>query len=248
MPLAVVIGLAAVVAAALALSMFGVARAGAVSVLPVTSQQTGIAVCGHGTATSKPDRAQIAVGVQASASTAEGARTQAAQAMNAVLAALKHNGVADKDIQTSYFAINPNYTYDSSGQHPNGYMATNNVSVTIRAVDNTGKIVDAVTQAGGNNVMVSGIQFFTGDLTQAQTEAQTNALQDARRQAQTIANAAGVNLGSPVSIQVGTCGATPQPIYAQAAGAVSDKGSPPTPIQSGQQELAVDVAVVYAIR
>src|SRR5262249_36183701 len=146
-PLAVAIGLAVVVAVALTLSVLNIARAGAVSVLPVTTQQTGIAVCGHGKATSKPDQAQIAVGVHASASTAQGARTQAAQAMSSVLAALKGNGVADKDIQTSYFAIAPNYTYDATGQHPNGYSASNNVNITIRSVDNTGKIVDAVTQA-----------------------------------------------------------------------------------------------------
>src|SRR5262249_10836522 len=158
--------------------------------------------CGHGKATSKPDRAQIAVGVHATAITAQEARTQAAQAMTTVLAALKGNGVADKDMQTSYFAIAPTYIYDSTGQHPNGYTATNNVSITIRAIENTGKIVDAVTQAGGNNIVVSGIQFSTGDLTQTQSEAQTNALHDARRQAQAIADAAGVGLGSPVSIQV----------------------------------------------
>src|SRR5262249_12421277 len=151
-PLAVVIGLAVAVAIALGLNMLSVARAGAVSVLPVTTQQTGIAACGHGKATGKPDRAQIAVGVRASSATAQGARTQAAQVMNSVLATLKRNGIADQDIQTSYFSISPDYTYTSNGQRPNGYVATNNVTVTVRALESTGKVVDAVTQAGGNTI------------------------------------------------------------------------------------------------
>ena len=126
--------------------------------------------------------------------------------MTAVINAAKANGVAASDIQTSYFTISPNYVYNGVGTHTDGYTASNNVTILVRAVNNAGAIVDAVTKAGGNNVVVSGIQFFTGDLTTAQTEAQTNALQDAHRQAQAIASAAGVSLGSPASILVGGCG------------------------------------------
>jgi uncharacterized protein len=245
--LVITLVLAFVVAVALTLGVVSVAHAGSVSVLPVTSQQTGISVCGQGMATSTPDRAQISAGVAVFAGSAQDARNQAATAMTAVLAAVKANGVAASDIQTSYFTISPNYTYDGSGTHTNGYTASNNVAILVRAVDNTGKIVDAVTQAGGNNVVVNGIQFFTGDLTQAQTQAQTSALQDAHRQAQAIADAAGVGLGSAASIQVGGCGTQSTPIYAAAAGTV-DKGNVPTPIQPGQQQVQVYVSVVYSIR
>jgi uncharacterized protein YggE len=198
-------------------------------------------------ATSKPDRAQISAGVVAFASGAEDARNQAANAMTAVIAALKSNGVADTDIQTNYITISPNYTYDGSGAHTNGYTASNNVTVLVRSVNNTGKIVDAASQAGGNNVVINGIQFFTGDVTQAQNQAQTSALQDAHRQAQAIADAAGVGLGGAVSIQVGGCGTQSYPIY-QSASASDSKGNVPTPIQPGQQQVQVYVAVVYSIR
>jgi uncharacterized protein YggE len=248
----VIVGVAAVVVAvavaAFTLGLVNLAHAGAVSVLPVTSQQTGISVCGQGMATSTPDRAQIQVGVVAFAASAEDARNQAATAMSAVLAALKSNGVADADVQTSYFSISPNYSYDGGGTHTSGYTASNNVTVLVRAVDNTGKVVDAVTQAGGNDVVVNGIQFFSGDLTQAQTEAQASALQDAHRQAQAIADAAGVSLGPAASILVGGCGTVNSPVYASAGSAGVSKGNVPTPIQPGQQQVQVYVAVVYAIR
>jgi uncharacterized protein len=244
MPLAVVVGLAVIVAAALIFGVMNVARAGAVSVLPVSSQQTGITVCGHGTAHVRPDQARIQVGVQASAATAEDARAQAAQAMNAVLAALKGNGVADQDIQTDYFAIQPEYAYGSGAPHQIGYSATNDITATIRHVDDTGKIVDAVTAAGGNDVTVSGIQFSSGDPSQAQSDARRAALNDAHSQAQQIADGAGVRLGTPISINVGGCGDTQRAIgYAQAGAAPSST----TPVQPGQQVVDVYVAVVYAI-
>jgi uncharacterized protein len=241
------VGATIVVTVALTLGILGFTRAGTVSVLPVTGQQSGIAVCGHGKATTKPDQARIQAGVHATSASAQDARGQAAAAMTAVIAALKSHGVADGDIQTDYFAIQPQYTYESSGPRQTGYMATNNVTATIRHVDDAGKVVDAVTQAGGNAVVVSGIQFFSGDPSSAQAAAQTNALADAHSQAQRIADGAGVHLGAALSIQVGGCdqsGRVPIGFSAdQAAGA-----SVTTPIQQGQQETQVTVAVVYAMR
>jgi uncharacterized protein YggE len=236
----------ALVTLTLTLSILGFTRAGTVSVMPVTSQQTGITVCGHGKANAHPDQARIAAGVFAQASTAQDARSQAAQAMNAVISALKNNGVADDDIQTEYFSITPQYSYESGGPHQIGYQASNNVTATVRNVNAVGTVVDAVTAAGGNNVVVSGIQFSAGDPSQAQAAAEASALADAHQQAQQIASGAGVSLGAPVSIQVGGCGQTQQPVvYAGAAQAAS--GST-TPIQPGQLNVDEYVDVVYSIR
>jgi uncharacterized protein YggE len=237
------IGVATTVA--LTLAGVGLSRAGLVSVLPVTSQQTGITVCGHGKASARPDQAQVQIGVFATAATAEDARSQAAQAMSSVLGALKANGVADADIQTNYFVIQPQYAYTGNIPRQTGYAAANAVTATVRRVDDVGKIVDAVTAAGRNNVIVNGIQFSNGDPAQAQLDAQKNAVADAKRQAEQIASSAGASLGAPISIQVGGCGSSSSPSYSGA-----DKGSAPgvtTPIQPGQLTYTVDVQVVYAL-
>jgi uncharacterized protein YggE len=236
----------ALVTLTLTLSILGFTRAGTVSVMPVTAQQTGITVCGHGKANTRPDQARIQAGVFAQASSADDARARAAQAMSAVLAALKSNGVAAADIQTDYFSITPQYSYESSGPRQIGYQASNNVTVTLRDVNAVGKVADAVTAAGGNNVVVSGIQFSAGDPSQAQAQAEASALDDAHQQAEHIASGAGVSLGSPVSIQVGGCGQQQQPIVY--AGAAQAAGAPSTPIQPGLVNVEVDVAVVYAIK
>jgi uncharacterized protein YggE len=123
-------------------------------------------------------------------------------------------------------------------------------SSTIRKVDNVGAVVDAVTQAGGNHVVVNGVQFSASDPSQAQDEAVQNALADARRQAQKVAAASGVSVGTPISIQVGSCGqsSTPQVAFADKGAANGSSGSPPTPIQPGQQQVDAYVGVVFAIK
>lgn len=245
MPL--IVAFAVVTTAAIVMSLFSVTRVGAVSVLPVTSQQTGITVCGHGKADATPDQAQISVGVTATAHSAQDARAQAARAMSSVIKALKNNGVRDQDIQTSYVSISPQYSYPNGSQVQTGYTATNTVTVTIRSVDSTGKVVDAVTAAGSNDIVVNGITFSKGDPTQALAQAQQSAMDDAQRQAQAIASHAGVGLGTPISIAVGQCGqvAQPMPYFASDQSAA---GTAITPIQPGQQQYAVEVQVVYAIR
>jgi uncharacterized protein len=232
---------------ALTIGGISLTRAGVVSVLPVTSQQSGISVCGHGKATAKPDQGRLSLGVFANAASAQDARNQAAQVMTNVLAALKSQGVDDQDIQTEYIAIQPQYAYDSGTQRITGYSATNTVSATIHAVENTGKVIDAVTERGGNNILVNGAQFSSGSPEQASVEAQKSAVADAKRQAEQVAASAGASIGQAISIQVGGCGGSqPQPVYYAADKA--NAGSVTTPVQPGQVNVTVDVAVVYALR
>jgi uncharacterized protein YggE len=246
--LALVAVFAVLTTIAITLGLVNVAHAGSVSVLPVTSQQTGITVCGHGTAQVKPDRALINAGVNVQASTAQAARDAAASAMTAVINAIKSNGVASDDIQTGYISIAPQYDYNGGTPRTNGYTASNSVNVTVRAVSAVSKLVDAITAAGGNSVFVSGVSFSSSDPSAAATQAQQKALADAKNQATHIAQGAGVSLGTPISISVGGCGNNSVPVpYLNQSAAAGDKGTVSTPIQPGQQDVSVDVAVVYAI-
>ncbi|MGO8950296.1 MAG: SIMPL domain-containing protein [Ktedonobacterales bacterium] len=238
------------VAVALTLGIVNIAHAQSVTVLPSTTQQAGILVCGQGTAYTHPDQAQIEAGVQATATTAEAARSQAAQAMASVLSAIKSQGVADADVQTNYFAIEPDYDYSSSTPSIVGYTASNSVTVTVHAVDNTGNIVDAVTQAGGNDVLVNGIEFSNGNPAAALEQAQQNAIANAHQQAEVAASAAGVSLGAPLSIDLESCGGTgvATEVPAAISGAVPGASSgPSTPISPGQIEATADVSVDYAV-
>ena len=72
--------------------------------------QSGIVASGAGRASAAPDLATLRLGVESIANTVSEARTEAAGAMNAVIASVKEQGVAEKDIQTGYFSIQPRYT------------------------------------------------------------------------------------------------------------------------------------------
>ncbi len=75
-------------------------------------QGTGLHVTGSGQATAEPDLAVLHLGAEASAKSVAEARNTVALAMNGVIAVLRAQGVAETDIQTSSFSIQPEYTYE----------------------------------------------------------------------------------------------------------------------------------------
>jgi len=71
----------------------------------MNSQQTGIWVSGDGKVSVAPDLAIVTLGVSAQTATVAESQAQASAAMDKVVAALKSQGVEDKDIQTQNFSI-----------------------------------------------------------------------------------------------------------------------------------------------
>src|SRR4029078_4349439 len=120
----------------------------------------GITVRGTGKVTGATDIAQIQLGVSTLAPTVQEARDQAAASLDAMIASVKRNGVADKDIQTQQFNIQPEYDYRNNEQTLRGFRINNVVSVKLRDINKTSKVVDDAVQAGGNDTQIQGI-FFT---------------------------------------------------------------------------------------
>ena len=71
----------------------------------------GISVSGHAEVDAKPDVAYADIGVVTQAATQADAASQNATKMDAVKAALTKSGVADIDIKTNYYQIEPQYDY-----------------------------------------------------------------------------------------------------------------------------------------
>jgi hypothetical protein len=214
----------------------------------VNSQQTGIWVSGEGKVPVTPDTAILSVGVQVQETDVAQAQAEAATAMTKVADALKAAGVADKDIQTQYFNIQPVYNYDNGKQQSVivGYIVSNTVTAKIRKIDQTGSVIDAVVAAGGNATRINSVSFTVDDPTPYQAQARAKAVADAADKAQKLAQTAGVNLGKATYINESTN--TPV-IYRSdmAASGAMAVPAPTTPISTGEIDITVDVQIAYAI-
>jgi len=215
-----------------------------VQVQPPT-QATGISVSGTGDASGPPDLALLDLGVSTEGKTVKEARDAAAAAMDAVLGALEDDGVADEDVQTRQFRIEPEYEFPDGEQVLTGFRVTNIVEAKLRDLDRVGEVIDDVAQAGGDVVQVQSLRFTIEEPEDLRAQARDDAVADARARAESLADLAGVKLGKPISINESAGGPPPSP-FLEAAPARTGAGEA-TPIQPGELEVSVTVDVTFAI-
>jgi uncharacterized protein YggE len=215
----------------------------------LNSQQTGIWVTGTGDVTVTPDISTLRLGVSSQAVTVDEAQSQAIEAMNKVMQALEDSGVDKKDIQTQYYNISQVTEWDQIKNENKvvGYQVTNTVTAKVRDVDKTGTIIDDVVRAGGDLTRIDSISFSVDDPSIYYEEAREKAMADAKERAENLAKLGGVNLGKPIYISESTV--TPYPIYKSITveAGMAVPAPAPTPISAGEQEVTINVQVVYDI-
>lgn len=211
-----------------------------------SGETRGITVSGQGRATARPDVAMVTLGVSSRADNVAAAREQAAASLDAMLASVTGNGVDDEDVQTQQFSIQPEYDFRDGEQILRGYVVTNTVSVKVREIDNTSKIVDDAVVAGGDNTRIDNIFFTIDDPKELQDQAREGAVADARAKAETLARASGVDLGDAINISEGTVfPPIPFPATGAAERGLADTA---TPIEPGTLDVTIDVSVTFEIK
>ncbi len=211
---------------------------------PAAGQATGIAVSGTGTVVGAPDTLTMSFGVRVVADTVSEAVTRAADRANAVIAALEDNGVATEDIQTTNYSIYPRYDYRNETEILTGYEVSNTVTAKIRDIATSGGTIDAVTAAGGDDVVVSGVSFSIEDDAALIDAAREAAWNDAKAKAEQLATLGGVTLGAPTTISE-TFTTPPPPIaYAYDMAGAAESA---TPIAPGEQDVVVTITVQFDI-
>jgi hypothetical protein len=202
-------------------------------------------VNGLGSTYLTPDIAYIYIGVHNEGVTASEAVDANKTQTNAVLSALKKAGVDEKDLRTTNFSIYPSQQYGPDGAVTGTtYMVDNTVYVTVRNLDGLGTLLDDTISAGANSI--NSIQFDVADKTAAVKEARAKAVEDAKVQAQELADAAGITLGEIQGISF--YDNSPYPVVDGKGGGGAMAASAPVSIQPGQLTISVSVNITYAIK
>lgn len=214
--------------------------------VPPTLVET-VSVTGTGKVTVVPDRFTFQVGVQTMGNTVDDAVAENNRRVQAVIAALKKAGAADKDIQTSNFNIYPQQDYQE-GRMPRilGYQVSNNVTVRSEKIDQAGKLLGIAIGAGVNTS--SGLQFQVSDPTRGRERGLRAAFDDAKAKAALLAQAAGRTLGRAIVISEGVQN-TPMPQPMMRAMAMEARvASQDVPVEAGTEELSFTVSVTFELR
>jgi uncharacterized protein YggE len=241
-------------------ALVAVILAGAVVLSAMDSNPTGgasaqegdrtrtITVSGEGRVSLAPDTVMMTLGVDVRNEELDAAQTEAAEKMDAIIAALKGAGVAEQDIQTGSYYINVERDYNQPSQPLIGYIVSHTVTAKVRDTDKAGSTIEAAVDAGANNV--GGVWFALENPSDAIKQAREQAVSDARARAEELARLSNATLGVVQHITEGYSNPVQPVPYANAeAGAAYDmatKSVAPT-INPGQTEVVMSVTVTYAI-
>lgn len=217
---------------------------------PVTGERPRtITVSGTGTAYGSPDLATVQLGVQTRNTDPGQAVTENTDRMAALVAAIQNLGIPERDIQTTNFSVYAQQEYDPrTGMQLETitYVVDNTVSVTVRDIGRLGDVLSGAVDAGANSIY--GVSFSVADKTGLENEARELAMNDARARAEALAQAAGVQLDTVLSISENF--APVQPLYYEGRDMAAGMGgaAAAVPVQTGQIAVDLLVSVTYTIR
>lgn len=230
-------------AAALIVMAFGSYFIAPVQAAEDPVEKKTLSVSGQAKVNASPDIAYISMGVVTENKDAKAAQKENANSMDKVIATIKASGIKAEDIKTVNYSIYPKYDYNKiSGQSSIvGYTVSNSVSITVRDLTKTGSIIDAAAESGVN--MSSNITFGLSNYEEYYNNALKNAVLAAKKKAGTMADALGVVLKTPISVNEGG-GYSPLMNYVS-YDMKAEMANAATPIQSGSLEITANVSIVY---
>lgn len=202
-----------------------------------------IQVTGTGSVQVKPDTASISIGVSTEDGNAQNAVSRNNAATAKVISELEAAAIEKKDLKTSNFSVYPQYRTEGSDKHPVvTYRASNTVTVTVHNLDKVGDILTRAVTAGSNQI--SGPNFSVSDAEKYLAEARKKAVENAIAKASVYANAAGLKLGSILSMVEEGAAA---PVYAPRSASFSAAAAP-VPVEAGEESIQARILLVVELK
>ncbi|MCB0191008.1 MAG: SIMPL domain-containing protein [Anaerolineae bacterium] len=224
---------------AVGLATFGLSTAQADTLQQDLANPRTITVVGEGTVSSTPTLATINIGVQVNDPEVKAATDQADQIMADLIAALKAEGVVDKDMETAYYNLYIDRPFSPDGQPGSAtYQLSNSLQITVRDLDNLTNILSTAIEAGANNI--NSVSFSIEDPSDFQAEARQKAVEQAQAKAAELADLNGVAVGEVVRISE----VVDQGVFFASERAMGGGGGGITP---GDVDINVQLQITYAI-
>ena len=202
-----------------------------------------ITVKAQGTVQVTPDAVRISANATNVAATSKEALAANAKSAASIRAALRSAKIDSKDIATQNVSVFPEYKYSNEGGSTLvGYRATQAFTITVRAANTAGAVVDAIVAAAGDSAQISGVSPFVLDSAKSSEAARAVAVKNAKARALSYAKLLGVKLGKINYLVEESAPNSVAPVFATAK--AEDAA---TVVDLGQQDVTVTITVQWAL-
>lgn len=211
------------------------------------AEGTKLTVSGSGTVLVESDLAVVTVGVREASTDVLVAQSTVNEKIAAIKQSLLDAGAKESEINTDSINIYVNYDYSDNTEVIVGYTANNTLSVRTTDIDNVGALIDAAFAAGANTL--DNVQFTVQDDSEAREQALTKAVEDARRKAEVLAAAAGLQIASIESIaESGVYTYDSMRNYAMMDEATTESGGAGTLVQAALVSVDASVSMEFELQ
>ena len=124
--------------------------------------------------------------------------------MKTALGFLKASGVPDKDVQTDFISVAPEYGNDLTRTKPVVYIIRKSIEIKLTSVTNLEPVLTGLLNNGVNHI--HNVDFRTTQLRKYRDQARAMAIRAAREKADALAQELGVKCGKPININASEWG------------------------------------------
>lgn len=133
----------------------------------------------------------LAAAVESDSGTASGAMRANAQTLARLRAVLGRMNIRAEDVRTANLSLAPKRD-DRDSTRITGFRATHQLSIIFRDIEQSGRVIDALVDAGANNIQGPRVSWWRQE--RADPEARRAAIVDANNQAQAYARSLGLRV------------------------------------------------------
>jgi uncharacterized protein YggE len=202
-----------------------------------------ISVIGKGVVNMKPDIVNVQLGVMTEKESITEAIDTNTNAVVAIKNAILALGVADNDIKTDYYNLySSQMSYRDASAPADAYIysISYGFSIVLRDVNRLNEVLDAAVQNGANSI--HSVSYDSSVKDKVIADARNLAIDDAKMQAQAIADKLGVTLKEVVSFSVPDY----QDYMYPGGGMGYGGGGGSAPISSGDLSITMKVNMSFA--
>ncbi|KHL00837.1 SIMPL domain-containing protein [Sinomonas humi] len=205
-----------------------------------------VSTTGVGAVRAAPDTAVLRLGVEVREAGLAHAYSGASAAARRVVEGVLEQGIPRHDISTSGLSVRSETVWrENSAQEVVAYVASTGLTVTVRELADTPKVLDAVVRSAGDALRVHGVGLEVSDRASLEAAAQEAAFDDARAAAERLARKAGRTLGEVLRIDAAAF--TPPGAPVPLARAALASTVQPMPIEAGETDVNASVAVTWRL-
>ncbi len=212
--------------------------------------QNTITVSGQGKLYAKPDLIIVNLSVKTEKKTPGEAMQENTKKMNNIIQKMRGLNILEKDIQTTNFSLYPRYEWRSKEIFPPtgkrvlaGYEIDQTIKVKVRKLDQISDVINTASKNGANQI--GDLQLTIENPEKIKAETRLQAIQQAKVQARSLAQALGVHLGKIVDVQFDN--QMPRPMMSKVMGSAMEGSTAGPQIATGQNLIQTTAKITYQI-